>query len=239
MQLTFLGTRSSGDLRNTRHHRHSALLFEGPQGRVMIDCGDDWLEELPRLAPDALLLTHAHPDHYAGLAQGVICPVYATADTWQRLPDYPLTDRLRLPANQMLTINGLIVQAVPLHHSLRTPAIGLRIQAGNTRLFYAPDVAALSEPATALQGVDLFIGDGSALDDTLLRVEQGLPCGHAPVSDQLQWCHTAGVPTVIITHCGEAIIGDETAACRKLTAIAAALGIEIHIAHDGLQRKLG
>lgn len=238
MQLTFLGTRSSSNISNAHHRRHSALLFQGPQGRVMVDCGSGWLEELPQLAPDALLITHAHPDHSAGLAQGAPCPVYATTDTWQRLPNYPLTDRRDLTAGRKLSMNGLLVQAVPLHHSLRAPAIGLRIQAGNACLFYAPDVAALAEPS-ALQGVDLYIGDGSALDAALLRSEQGLPCGHAPVSDQLQWCHAAGITSMIITHCGEAIIADETAAYSQLEATAAALGLEILIAQDGLQRRFG
>lgn len=237
MQLTFLGTRSSSDLGNARHLRHSALLFEGSQGRVMIDCGGDWLQALPRLAPDALLLTHAHPDHSAGLATGAPCPVYATEDTWQRLPDYPLGDRRLLVENQMLNINGLLVQVVPLHHSLRAPTVGFRIQVDNTCLFYAPDVAALIDPSTSLKGVDLYIGDGSTLDDSMLRIEQGLPCGHAPISDQLQWCRASGVTSMIITHCGEAIIADEVAACRQLAETA--LGIEILFAHDGLRRRLG
>lgn len=234
MQLTFLGTRSSSDLGNARHRRHSALLFDGSQGRVMIDCGGDWLEELPQLAPDALLLTHAHPDHSAGLVQGAPCPVYATEDTWQRLPDYPLTEQRRLAKNQILTVKGLLVQAVPLHHSLRAPAIGFRIQVGHTCLFYSPDVAALIEPGTTLKGVDLYIGDGSALDDSLLRHEQDLPCGHAPIPDQIKWCHAAGVEHMTVTHCGEAIITDEAATCRQLTAIAASLAIDLSIAHDGL-----
>jgi glyoxylase-like metal-dependent hydrolase (beta-lactamase superfamily II) len=85
--LTFLGTRSSGEARNALHARHSALLLEAPDGRLLIDCGGDWLEDLPRLAPAALLLTHVHPDHSAGLERGAPCAVYATADTWQRLPD--------------------------------------------------------------------------------------------------------------------------------------------------------
>lgn len=236
MQLTFLGTGNSSGFSNTRHRLHSALLFEGPQGRVMIDCGSDWLEELPHLAPEALLLTHAHPDHSGGLEQGAPCPVYATADTWQRLSDYPLTEKRLLEAGKMQAINGLLIQAVPLFHSLRAPTVGLRIQAGNTCLFYAPDVAALIEPATSLKGVDLYIGDGSALDNSLLRVEQGRPCGHAPVSDQLQWCRAAGVESIIVTHCGGAIIGDEDSACDQIAALAANFGIDLKIAFDGLQR---
>ncbi len=203
----------------------------------MIDCGGDWLEKLPQLAPDALLITHAHPDHSAGLARGAPCPVYATADTWQRLPDYPLSDRRQITTGQELTITGLQIKVVPLHHSLRAPAIGLRINTQNTCLFYTPDVAALAEPAATLQGVDLYIGDGSALDETLLRREQNLPCGHAPISKQLQWCHAAGVANMIVTHCGEAIIADEAAAYRQLATAATALNIDLTIAYDGLRRE--
>jgi glyoxylase-like metal-dependent hydrolase (beta-lactamase superfamily II) len=47
----------------------------------MIDCGADWLERVRSIAPTAIVLTHAHPDHAAGLAKGAPCPVYATKDT--------------------------------------------------------------------------------------------------------------------------------------------------------------
>lgn len=238
MQLTFLGTRNSSERGNALHRRHSALLFEGPQGRVMIDCGSDWLSELPGIAPDALLLTHAHPDHSGGLEQGSPCPVYATAETWQSISNYPLRDKRRLEAKTIQALNGLLIQAVPLDHSLRAPTVGLRIQVGKTCLFYAPDVAALIEPASTLRGVDLYIGDGSALDDSLLRIEQGQPCGHAPILNQLQWCGIAGIKTMVVTHCGEAIIADEAAACAPLATTAAVLGIDLNIAYDGLQRRI-
>lgn len=51
----------------------------------MLDCGADWLGRVARLRPSAIVLTHAHPDHAAGLADGAPCPVYATAETWDRI----------------------------------------------------------------------------------------------------------------------------------------------------------
>jgi glyoxylase-like metal-dependent hydrolase (beta-lactamase superfamily II) len=36
----------------------------------MIDCGADWLGEVDRVAPDVIVLTHAHPDHAGGLRKG-------------------------------------------------------------------------------------------------------------------------------------------------------------------------
>ena len=36
----------------------------------MIDCGKNWLRRLRHLNPDAIVVTHAHPDHAFGLKSG-------------------------------------------------------------------------------------------------------------------------------------------------------------------------
>lgn len=238
MTLTFLGTRSSTELFNNRHRRHSALLLEGPAGRVMLDCGDDWLEDLNRLAPDAILLTHAHPDHSRGLQRGAPCPVHATAAVWQLIAAFPIAERRLVEPGRPLSVGGLLFEAFPVHHSLRAPAVAYRIKTGSGALFYAPDVAALVDPEAALKGCDIYIGDGAALDAGLLRCEETLPCGHAPLPEQLRWCRAAGVTKMIVTHCGDAIIEDEAAAACKLVGLAAGLGIEMTIARDGMRLSL-
>jgi glyoxylase-like metal-dependent hydrolase (beta-lactamase superfamily II) len=59
----------------------------------MIDCGADWLNRLGAIAPTAIVLTHAHPDHARGLAKGAPCPVYATTQTLSLLQRFPICDR--------------------------------------------------------------------------------------------------------------------------------------------------
>ena len=90
MLLTFVGTRANIGKINQRHRRHSALLVKEADTRILIDCGIDWLGRFEALQPDAIVLTHGHPDHAYGLAAGAFCPVYATEDTWPMLAAYPI-----------------------------------------------------------------------------------------------------------------------------------------------------
>ena len=70
MTLQFLGTRGNIDVRTQRHRRHTSTLVSHRGVDVMIDCGADWLGEVDRVAPDVIVLTHAHPDHAGGLRKG-------------------------------------------------------------------------------------------------------------------------------------------------------------------------
>jgi len=66
VKLTFLGTRGEIEARTRRHRMHSSLLVSYRGADVMIDCGLDWLGKFERLHLDAIVLTHAHPDHAWG-----------------------------------------------------------------------------------------------------------------------------------------------------------------------------
>lgn len=143
--LTFLGTRGGIRLRSRLHWRHSALLIQSENARIMIDCGADWLGRLRDVAPTAIVLTHAHPDHAAGLTGGAPCPVYAAKATRALLYGLPVRDWHEIPLGRAFTIDRIRFKAVPIEHSIRAPAVGYRVSFGSFSLFYAPDIAGLSE----------------------------------------------------------------------------------------------
>lgn len=235
MTLTFPGTRANIPLRSRRHRRHSVALIAGRKGRLLIDCGEDWLGGINRLRPSAILVTHAHPDHAGGLRHGARCPVYATAAAWEDMDRWPIAVRHVLPLRHPIAIAGFAVEAWPVHHSLIAPAVGFRISSTGACLFYVPDVAGIREPRRALDGVDLYAGDGAVLERSLVRDRAGTPTGHASVPAQLDWCRKAGIGRAVFTHCGSAIVRSDTrvvdAAVRELGR---RRGVDARLAYDGL-----
>lgn len=240
MRLTFLGTRGEIEARSALHRRHSSLLVATSRGRLLVDCGRDWLGELEALSPDAVLLTHAHEDHAGGLRGGAPCPVVASEDTWARIRRYPIEERSVVSAGVPLTVCGLRVEAVPVEHSLRAPAVGFRISEGTARLFYVPDVAAIPERARALAAIGLYVGDGASPVRPILRRRDSVPIGHASIRDQLAWCAEEGVPRAVFTHCGSQLVrGDPKAIQARVEKLGADVGVEAAIAYDGLEISLG
>jgi phosphoribosyl 1,2-cyclic phosphodiesterase len=219
--LTFLGTRGEIDIRSRHHWRHSALLVEHNGTRIMIDCGTDWLRRVPGIAPTAIILTHAHPDHAGGLAGGVPCPVYATRQTLRLLERFPIADCRELPLRTATRIGGVTFKAYPVQHSIRAPAVGYRVSLKKVSFFYLPDVAAFPNASRALRGVGLYIGDGATITRSMVRKKHGRLIGHAPITSQLGWCESAAVHRAVFTHCGSPIVRGDM---RTLNAAIGSLG---------------
>ncbi len=234
LTLTFLGTRGEIEIRSRRHRRHSSLLVQRGAARIMIDCGADWRGQLRRIAPTAIVLTHAHPDHAAGLVGGAPCEVYATKEAWDLVHRFPIEQRRTLPSRKSIVIGGVRFRAFPVEHSIRAPAVGLRVSADGCCFFYVPDVARIPNLPNALRGISLYIGDGATLTRSMVRRPTGTPTGHVPVASQLEWCETAGVRRAIFTHCGSPIVRGDA---RTLTAVLRQLGrqhgVQAQFACDG------
>jgi len=192
------------------------------------------LGRFANIRPTAIVLTHAHPDHAAGLAEGAPCPVYATKETWDLIDRFPIEDRHTLPFNKSRRSEAIRFTAVPGEHSVRAPAVGYRVWARGSSFFYVPDVAGLPNVLGALKGIDVYIGDGATFRRSMVRKRGRARIGHSSIIDQLRWCRKAGVLRAVFTHCGSPIVRADP---RKMNAAlqqhGREHGVEARFACDG------
>lgn len=238
IELTFLGTRGEIEARSRRHRRHSALLVKCGRARIMIDCGADWLNAVNSVSPTAVL-THAHGDHAFGLAKGVSCRVYATAETWSAISRFPIADRRSVTSYEPFASGGVRFEAFPVEHSIRAPAVGYRVTADDTVFFYVPDVAAIDDRRKALGGVELYIGDGATITRSMVRRRDQVLIGHAPIVAQLDWCEAEGIARAIFTHCGSGIVKATPSLVEaRVKELGAERNLDANVAYDGLTLTL-
>ena len=240
MKLTFLGTRGEIDARSSRHRMHASLLVSWRRTHVMIDCGTDWQRRrVKKIAPAAILLTHAHSDHAGGLKNGASCPVFATQESWKTLRPGPILERAIVEPRCPFDISGIHFEGFPIEHSLRAPAVGYRISTDRAALFYAPDIVRIHDQQEALARVQLYVGDGASITRPIVRRRGDAFIGHASIRMQLEWCRAEGVPEAVFTHCGTQIV---SANARLMSETVASLGrqfgVAAKIAFDGMELRL-
>ncbi len=235
MKLKFLGTRGEIDIRTRLHRMHSAIQVSYKGRSVLVDCGADWLGRMHRVRADAIVLTHAHPDHAFGLKHGAPCRVFATGETWRILDRFPILDRTAIAPREPFQIFGIKLEAFAVEHSLRAPAVGYRIAAGRSSVFYVSDLVAIHDAREALGNIVLYIGDGASLRRPIIRKRDGYRTGHSAIQTQLEWCRQYEVHRAVFTHCGSQIVRADS---RKMAQIVRDLGleqgVEASIAVDGM-----
>jgi phosphoribosyl 1,2-cyclic phosphate phosphodiesterase len=162
MKVTFLGTGTSQgvpvigcecsvcqslDYRDKR--LRSSVYVETDDLKFIIDTGPDFRQQMLRERinrMDAVLFTHSHKDHTAGLddvrafnfLQQMDMPVYGTSDVLDQLKvefyyafeetKYPGTPQLQLHTidSKPITIKGITITPLPVMH-MRLPVMGFRV----------------------------------------------------------------------------------------------------------------
>ena len=162
----------SADPRDKRLRTSAIVRYQG--ARLLIDCGPDFRTQMLRASDDSLdavLLTHIHFDHVAGLDDlraycfGKPFPIYARADVLnnlhQRIPycfatdPYPGVARFEehVIGDEPFLVEGVRVTPIPVMH-YKLPICGYRIGP----LAYITDAKTIDDSVIdSLKGVPLLV----------------------------------------------------------------------------------
>ena len=242
MILEFPGTRGEIQESSSKHRYHSSLIIRYENTNILIDFGEKHAPSLESEINDfdAILITHAHPDHYIWTVKekkGVTIPVYLTEVALNYSKNKPLNYKI-IKTGKKIKLKDLMVTAYKVIHSLRCPAVCYRIENDNS-IVYAPDIVDIEEEKEKVfKNVDMLIADGSSLNINMVRRRDNKLFGHTKVRTIIGWCIKYGVSDLIITHCGRQLVTmDEKELENNLNKYADGR-INIEVAYDGYIREI-
>lgn len=173
----------SDDPRDKRLRTSAIVRYQG--ARILIDCGPDFRTQMLRASDDnldAVLITHIHFDHVAGLDDlRAYCferpmPIYARADVLHdlhnRIPycfsDHPYPGVAKFEehiiGDDPFLVEGVRVEPIPVMH-YKLPIIGFRIGP----LAYITDAKTIDKAVIdSLKGVPLLVINSLRVEDTHL-----------------------------------------------------------------------
>lgn len=236
LKITFLGTRGYIKTKTRAHYRHTSTMIEYQKKRVMIDCGFDWAKKVWEIKPDAIVITHGHPDHAFGLMNGAPCPVYATQESFAIMKKYPipLNNRHLMIPRKIKNICGIKFETFTVEHSILAPGVGYRITAGKFIIFCVHDIISIHDRRAALKDVQLYIGDGATINRPMVRRRGKQIFGHTTVRAQIGWCQQEHVPRMIVTHCGTQVVEGGRNAVNKIKSLGKEKEVNVLVARDGM-----
>jgi len=242
VRLHFYGTKGYVEESSPEHAGHSAFTIEDDGFRLLCDFGENRKGLLKKIQPDAIFLSHAHPDHAWGLEEGTTAPVYASEITHALTGKFPIVNRVVLEPAKRVRVGPIRLTAFPVVHSVRCPCIAARLEVSGRVIVYSGDIVSFECPEEPLDGAEIYVGDGSTLRSSLVRRHPSRALlGHTTVRAQLGWLSKFGVPRAVFSHFGKGPIEMGEEALREaLEELASerAPGCEITAARDGLTRDL-
>lgn len=220
MKVTCLGT---GDALHGGGRGHASLLVEDDAGRFLVDCGATTPVELARRglsqrSLDAVLITHLHGDHFAGVSFLLLDALYGAGRERPFLIAGPpgtaerveamlaltyanaarktrsfATDYRVLEPGGALDFGGRRVRAWEARHMSGDTALCLRIESGSKVLAVSGDSARTDALAHACDGADLFV-----CECTMANPSANIQ--HLSVPELVELQPTWGARRVVLTH---------------------------------------
>ncbi|MEO8603764.1 MAG: MBL fold metallo-hydrolase [bacterium] len=182
--MRFLGT---GDAFNARARCHASYLVTAPSATVMLDCGPSTLLAMQRdgisvEAIDAVLISHLHGDHFAGLPFLFLSWIFETPRTRPlTIVGPPGTEArvhelframyrdvsartlafevhyVEVAGSVRITVGGVDLLPFAVPHQPTEVSLGYRLTVDGKVVLYSGDTGWTEALVTQSQGTDLFI----------------------------------------------------------------------------------
>jgi ribonuclease BN (tRNA processing enzyme) len=244
--ITLLGT---GDAFGSGGRLQTCFHVRSREGAFLIDCGASSCIAMkrtgtPLLDIDAILITHFHADHFAGLPfiliesrikkrvtpltiagpPGVQARISGAMDVL--FPgagmEFPFPVRwVEYADGDTLDLGCARVTAWPVSHVPLTRPHALRIETDEKTIAYSGDTLWTEALRNVARGADVFLCEVSTLD--------GPPGIHLDLATLKQHRHALGCRKLVVTHMGEDVLADAHRIGADLDATMASDGLVLDL----------
>jgi ribonuclease BN (tRNA processing enzyme) len=224
-RVTCLGT---ADAYSAQGRHLAAYLLHHDKGALLLDCGPTILASLNRHAVsadpvDAVLISHFHGDHFAGLPflflhlmymeprsrplrivgppgverriMDIFRATYAEAAA-EPLP-YAL-EFVEIAPKETVVLNGAEVEAFLVPHQENPPSMGFEIRTGEKKITYSGDSGWTEELIAHTQGADLFL-----CECTFFETRYDKHLDYPRIVENLD---RFGAKRLVLTHLGQEVL---------------------------------
>jgi len=225
LRLTFLGT---GDAFSPQGRHLAAYLLEHPGGALLLDCGPTLLASLNRQGLstdpiDAIVISHFHGDHFAGLPFFFLHSMYVEprnrplqivgppgvdprvralfSAMYKDAAEEPLPfgiDFIDIKPGERIEMTGMTLVAFATLHQEDPPSLGFKIRTGNRTIVYPGDCGWSEELLEHTQGADLLLCECSFFET---RYEKHLD--YPRIAENLD---RFGAKRLVLTHIGQEVL---------------------------------
>jgi len=218
--------------------------------KVLVDAGPDIYQQFIKFGInniEAILLTHAHPDHILGfhdlskLPGAKKIPLYCSLESKKILNRNFIMVKFEyriFKSQDKFKVGNLEVESFPVEHSKMAPTVGFKVSSklerrAKARLYfrsskfvYIPDMETICKKSERyLKNPDVLVLDGST--------KHKIAFAHMSIPEEIKMVWRLKAKKIYFTH-----IGHKTGTHKELTKFVQGLGgKKFEVAYDGMEVK--
>jgi len=192
--LRFLGCKGDRSLVKSSDCQADSTVVVDSQGkRMMLNCGEDWVDKVSLLNPDMIFLTSPEPEHAYGIMKRdkqKVCAYPEDHEPLSKLFKYDATVTEKYSRGSLGDIEDVEVNGSSVMFSVYRKTV-----------LYAPEFC--PDDLEGLKKADLFIGNGYSFKDNITTEGTYSKRQYVSLLNQISLCKKYGVQEAIFTAFGK------------------------------------